>query len=207
MNQFFLSLLAKATNSYLKLDPESLFRLEALQGSVVTIELLPFHFIFQCSFSATGINIQPGESLTATAKMKGTPLQMVGAMLVKENRQRFFADDLVIEGNADIGLQLVALFDAMHIDWEEYFAHIAGDTVAHHAGQLAGGIKKWFNQFETSFTQTISEYIQEEKQWFPAREALQDFFLDIDTLRMDTDRMEAKINLLKNHFAEGGENA
>lgn len=207
MNPFFLSLLSKALNRYLALDPESSERLDALQGNVVTIELLPFHFIFQCEFTSAGINIQPNELLTAATKIRGTPLQMLGAMLAKENRQRFFADDLVIAGNAEIGLQLVALFDAMQIDWEEYFSHIVGDSTAHHVGRIAGGIKKWFGQLETSLTQNISEYIQEEKQWLPAREALQDFFQEIDTLRMDTDRIEAKIHSLKSHLDTSGENA
>lgn len=206
MNDFFLSFLAKTINSYLKLDPESTRRLETLQHNVITIELLPFHFIFQCAFTKAGIHIKPGETLPATTKMIGTPLQMLGAMIAKENRHRFFADDLVIQGNAEIGLQLVELFDAMQIDWEEYAAHIAGDTTAHHIGRAARGIKKWFNRIETSFTHNVSEYIQEERRWLPAREALQDFFDDIDRLRMDTDRMEARINMLKNHFAEDGKN-
>jgi ubiquinone biosynthesis protein UbiJ len=204
MNHFFLSFLSNAINSYLKLDPESKQRLEALQGNVITIELLPFHFIFQCEFTTTGIHIHHGETLAAASSIRGTPLQMLGALIAKENRHRFFADDLAIQGNVEIGLQLVDLFDAMQIDWEEYVAHFAGDTTAHHIGRVAKSVKKWLGQIETSFTHNVSEYIQEEKRWLPAREALQDFFEDIDTLRMDTDRMEAKIKRLKDHFVEDG---
>ena len=194
-------MLAKALNTYLGLDPESQKRLHTLRDKVVTVELTPLHIIFQCEFTADGIRLHSGDALTAEAKIKGTPMQMLGAMIAKNQRHRFFADDLTIEGNADLGLQLVDLFDALDIDWEEYFSRVAGDTPAYHVGRFARGIKKWFKQTEQSFTQNVSEYLQEEKQWLPSREALHDFFLNIDEARMDTDRLEAKIKQLQNHIA------
>lgn len=202
MNHILLPYLSKACNAYLRLDPESDQRLNALKGNVVTIELLPFHFIFQCEFTAAGIHLEAGETSPAMTKIKGTPLQMMGAMLAKEQRQRFFADDLVIEGNADIGLQLIDLFDAMQIDWEEYLSQVTGDTPAHHIGRAIRGFKKWLDDASLSLTDNVSDYLQEEKQWLPSREALQDFFEDIDTARMDTDRLEARINRLTSHFAK-----
>lgn len=202
MNHFFLSALAKALNGYLQLDPESATRLQALQGKVVTIELLPFHFIFQCEFTLTGIQLHADVLLPATTAIKGTPLQMLGAMLAKENRHQFFSDDLVMEGDAEIGLQLVELFDAMQIDWEEYFSRLAGDVPAYHIGQVVRHVKNWLHQTNDSFINNVNEYIHEEKCWLPSRESLQDFFHDIDTIRMDTDRLEAKIKFLNKQIAE-----
>jgi len=200
MKKNFLALLSKTINTYLSLDPESAKRLQDLQGKSIAIELKPFNFIFHCIFTTHGISLQDEADIIPEATLRGTPLQLAGAMLAKNNRHGFFADDLTIEGNAEIGLQVVELFDSLQIDWEEYLAQLVGDTPAYHVSRFLQGMGKWFKQSEQSLTENISEYLHEESKWLPSREALQDFFNDIDTIRMDIDRAEAKIAQLKNHL-------
>ncbi len=202
MQKHFLPLLSKAINAYLNLDPESKQRLNDLQGHTITIELLPFHFIFQCIFSQTGITLEPNATLPAATSLRGTPLQLAGAMIAKQHRQRFFADDLVMEGNAEIGLQIVDLFDALKIDWEEHASHIVGDVPAYHISRFLRGAFNWLRSADDSLSNNVSEYVQEEAEWLPSREALTDFFNDVDTIRMDIDRAEAKILHLKSCLTE-----
>ena len=202
MKNAILPLLTKALNAYLALDPESKHRLKELKGHTVTIELLPFHFEFQCVFTAHGVELHTEENLAAETILRGTPLQLAGAMLCKENRQQFFADDVVIEGNAEIGMQVVDLFDSLHIDWEDYFAQVAGDVPAYHVSRFLRGVKNWLKQADDSFSENVSEYVREEAEWVPSREALQDFFHDIDTVRMDVDRMDARIQQLRTRLTE-----
>jgi ubiquinone biosynthesis protein UbiJ len=203
MKKLFIPMITKAINAYLGLDPESKQRLLPLKGRVATIELLPLHFTFQLELTEQGIEIHPDEALMAETKIIGTPLQMLGMMMNKDHRHRFFADDLKIEGNAELGQQLVGLFDELDIDWEEYLSHFVGDVSAHHASRVIRNISKWLSETEKTFTENINEYIHEEAEWFPTREALNDFFNDIDKLRMDLDRLEAKVKHLK--IAEGSE--
>jgi ubiquinone biosynthesis protein UbiJ len=197
MNMLFLPALSKAVNTALALDPESDQRLKKLQGKVITIEFLPVHFTFQCVFTSAGIEIQKEQQLASEAVIRGTPLQMLGAMLSKDNRQRFFAEDLIIEGNAELAQQVVNLFDEMEIDWEEQISRVVGDVPAYHAGRLLRGAKQWLRKATDSLSENVNEYVHEEARWVPAREALQDYFNDIDALRMDVDRAEARLqNLL-----------
>lgn len=198
-----LTSLARAINAYLALDPESKNRLHKLQNTNITIELLPFHFIFQCEFNTTGVIIHDHEKCTAEAKLCGTPLQMLGMLLAKESRQHFFADDLRIEGNAEIGQQVVELFDELHIDWEEYLSHFTGDTPAYHLSRFVRNVKNWLQETDQNLSENIDEYIHEEAAWLPSNEALKDFYDDIDTLRMDLDRIEVKIKKLATQIDEG----
>lgn len=191
-----LPALSKAINAYLKLDDESKHRLQKLHGKSIAIELLPFHFCFQCVFSDNAVTLRQDPLLECDATLRGTPLQMMGVMIDKENRHRFFAEDLKIEGNAEIGQQMVALFDELQIDWEEHLSRFIGDIPAYHAGKFIRGMNEWFARSSESFTQNISEFLHEEINYLPPREALQDFFTDIDTLRMDADRIEARIKHL-----------
>lgn len=194
MKNFFLSSLNKTINAYLALDPESKNRFTALEGKTVTIKLLPLHFIFQFIFTEQGIRIQEADETTqADTQICGTPMQFMGMMINKEDRKRFFADDLTLSGNAELGQQVIALFDELEIDWEEYLSHLIGDAGAHQLSRVVSGVQQWLTNTQNILAQDINEYVHEEALWFPSREALQDFFSEIDTLRMDVDRAEAKI--------------
>ncbi|OGT38425.1 MAG: hypothetical protein A3F12_02875 [Gammaproteobacteria bacterium RIFCSPHIGHO2_12_FULL_38_14] len=199
---FVLSSLSKAINVYLALDPEAPSRLKKLKGHVITIELLPFHFIFQCTFDEQGILLHPGEHLSADVKIQGTPIQMLGTVALKQDRHHFFSEDLIITGSAEIGQDVIHLFDEVDIAWEEYLSKITGDAPAHHAGQLLRRLKGWLSDTEQTFTHHIDEYFHEEIAILPPREALQDLFEEIDIFRMDVDRMEIKINNLSQKFMD-----
>lgn len=198
----FLISLSKAINSYLDLDPESKDRLLPLENKVITIEFLPLHFTFQCEFKKDGICVHTEELLASTALIRGTPLQMVNVILMPQHRQQFFAEDLTIEGDAAFAQQVVELFDQLQIDWEEYASRFIGDVPTYHASRFLQKVGHWFSNTEQSMTQNINEYLHEELNWLPTREALADFFTEIDQIRMDVDRAEAKINHFRLQLTE-----
>jgi ubiquinone biosynthesis protein UbiJ len=206
MKNFFLTSVNKAMNAYLALDPASSERLAALQGNVITIELLPFHFVFQLICDGTAVNLHLDETQPPVVTIRGTPLQMVGMMLSKDDRQRFFAEDVHIEGNAELGLQVVELFDALQIDWEEPLSALIGDVPTFHTGRFVRSMRTWLRQTERTFAQNVNEYVHEEVNWLPAKEAIADFYNDVDALRMETDRLAAKIMCFNEQLnAETGE--
>lgn len=202
MKQLFHSSLSTAINRYLSLDPESKERLAKLNGKAITIELLPFHYTFHCYFDNNAVSINTDECKDAEAIIRGTPLQLATLALSQDNRHRFFADDVTIEGNAALGQQVMQLFDELEIDWQEYFSMLVGDVSAHHIGNFFQHMKTWLTQTENSMAQNISDFLHEELKCVPPAEALQDFFQDIDELRMDTDRIEARLNALSATLAE-----
>jgi ubiquinone biosynthesis protein UbiJ len=188
-----LSSLNKTMNSLLNLDAESKQRMKKLHGKTIGIELLPFSFEFQCSFDENGVNLFSDELAFTDTVIRGTPLNMLGVMLSKENRQKFFAEDLIIEGNAEFGQEVVDLFDHLQIDWEEYLSKITGDVPAYHTFRLLRKFNRFMQDASGSMRSNINEYIHEEAKWLPIREALNDFFHEIDTTRMDVDRMQERI--------------
>jgi ubiquinone biosynthesis accessory factor UbiJ len=193
MRPSILTALSKAINAYLKLDPESAGRLAALEDKVVAVKLRPSSFCFYCTFTPSGLQLLSDTSLSPDAIVTGTPLALASVALITSERHQFFADDVKIDGDAELGQQVITLFDELEIDWEEYLSHFIGDVPAYQTGKLFRKLKNITQQFTNSVTQNVSEYLHEEKEWLPAREALADFFADIDELRMAVDRAEAKI--------------
>lgn len=199
LKRFFLLSLNKALNAYLHLDPESMQRIKKLKEKIISLQFLPLDFTFYCTFKEDGIHLSLNETGMPETKITGTPLQMLGLLADKKNRKRFFSEDVRLEGNAELGQQVIELFDHLNIDWEEHFSRFAGDAASHHAGRFLRKAGEWLGNVDDSMSQNINEYVHEEAKWLPSREALQDFFADIDAARMDIDRLEIRIKLIRNN--------
>jgi ubiquinone biosynthesis accessory factor UbiJ len=194
------SALKTALNTLLQLDPASTQRLRKLQGKIVSVELLPFHYTLQIIVNDDSVHIQEEVILESDITIRGTPLQMTALAFNQHRKQQFFAEDVIIEGDATLAQDVLHLFNQLQIDWEELLSNVVGDVPAYHIGRVIHRAGKWLRDAEQSLTKNVDEYVHEEAQWFPTREALQDLFDDIDTLRMDIDRVEARIGKLhENH--------
>lgn len=185
-----------ALNAYLNIDENSKRRLGKAAGKSLQVELKPFELFFTCKVNETNVELTGLATDDATAKVKGTPLQLAGVAISRSNRQQFFAEDLTIEGDAEFAQQVIDLFDSVEIDWEEHLAALIGDVPAYQVSKYKNKFKKWLRSSSSSLAQDISDFLHEEAAWFPVREELNEFFEDIDSLRMDTDRLESRIGLL-----------
>jgi ubiquinone biosynthesis protein UbiJ len=198
-HKFIEEYLPQVINRYLALDPESKKRLHDLENKVITLELA--ENIFQLQFISSGIAIKTHNFLSPDAVIKGRPLSLLHMSIDKKNRKKFFAEDISIEGNIEVGQQVIDLFDALEIDWEEYLSQGLGDVAAHQFTRFTRKIQSFGKRIHATLAQNINEYVHEEANVTPPSEALKDFYQDIDNLRMDTDRLEARIQQLATKLA------
>jgi ubiquinone biosynthesis protein UbiJ len=206
MLPLFLTGLSKVINTYLQLDPDSAKRLSALNGKIISVELLPLHFNFYCKFVDGHLQVSLNETTPADAQISGTPWQMLNVMINKEERHRFFTDDIKMTGNVELANQVVKLFDELHVDLENELARFLGDTAAVKINHFVKNTKDWLNTTFKAFSADINEYTHEELNWFPTAEALKNFHASIDELRMDTDRIASKIQALHMKISSGQAN-
>lgn len=200
MKTLLLSTIESALNAYLLSDERSNDHLKKLSGKSIGITLMPLTLNFTCHFTSANVNITLNDTSTPDASIKGTPLQLLGALVDKKNRRHFFADDISIQGDAECAQQVIELFDNVHIDWEEQTARLIGDVPAYKLNQFTTNIKHWLSKNMTHCSQDVNDYLHEEAAWFPARIELQEFFTDIDNLRMDTDRLVSRLDQLKSQL-------
>ncbi|HLB57741.1 MAG TPA: SCP2 sterol-binding domain-containing protein [Gammaproteobacteria bacterium] len=181
-----------ALNRYIALDPASHARLSALRDKTIEVELSGIELRFQIIFSDAKLQLKTSDFSTPDTIIKGTPISLLH-MTLSDDRKRFFADEVSIEGNLDLGQQMMDLFDTLEIDWEEYASHWIGDVSAYQFGRLIQCAKKISQHVRSTLSQNVNDYIHEEIPLFPPREAVLDFFQDVDLLRMDVDRLDARI--------------
>lgn len=198
MNKFILPFLSKTINRFLQLDPESANRLEKLADKAVKVELAPFDVTFICRFTKEGAILTADDLTETQTTIRGTPSALFNVVIDKTNRQRFFKEDVLITGDAELGQDVMQLFDSLEIDWEDYLANFIGDSPASLTGMVFRGMKKWIKQTDKNMSDNVNEYLHEEANWLPARAALNDLFQEIDETRLDADRLEARFNTIVN---------
>ena len=103
-----------------------------------------------------------------------------------------FKQDLSISGDIDFGQDVRDLFGQIDIDWEEHLSHFTGDIIAHQLANLFTSTLKNVDEINTTFQQSLTEYLQEETKCLPCREELNDFFDDVDSMKLRVDRLQAR---------------
>lgn len=197
MQTFIADVLETALNRYLFLDPESAQRLRALQGKIVRVELSGLACNLHIEFVDTKIVIQDNADAQPDTIIKGGPFSLLHVALAREQRKQLFGEDVSISGDLDVGQEVIALFDDLEIDWEEYLSRWVGDVPAHSVGRLLAVAKKTSQRIRQTMLHNVNEYVHEEVDLFPPVEALADFYQDIDVLRMDIDRLAARVKQLQ----------
>ncbi len=190
------AMLEKAINRYLAMDSESKRRMALLDNKIVTLELAGIALTTQLVFTTNGIQLKWDHFIEPDLIIRGTPLNLLH-MSLSTDRKKFFADDVIVEGNMELAQQVLAVFDDLEMDWEDTFSKYLGDVPAYQTGRLLRHLKNMSQRFRNILSYNLNDYVHEEINVVPTKEALQHFFHDIDELRMDVDRLEARIEKIK----------
>ena len=78
-------------------------------------------------------------------------------------------------------------------DLEEELSRVIGDVAAHQVGTAARSMLGFAQRAASTFAQNVSEFLQEEGRDVPSRTEADEFIADVDKLRDDVERLEARI--------------
>ena len=98
-----------------------------------------------------------------------------------------------ISGDAEIAQTFRDLLRQAQPDVEEELARLVGDVAAHQIGSFARGLAGWGRKAADTFATSVAEYLQEEGRDVPTRIELDEFLHDVDRLRDDVERLEARL--------------
>lgn len=143
---------------------------------------------------AEGLQIDTGDE-PADASVTGTPLGLL-ALLAGRSGGRFTAAGVTIGGAAEVAATFEKLLGHARPDVEAEFARLVGEIPAHYAGRAARGLLDWGRRAADSFARNVGEYLNEEGRDVVPRAELDGWLGDVDRVREDVDRAEARLALL-----------
>ncbi|MEJ2060294.1 MAG: SCP2 sterol-binding domain-containing protein [Gammaproteobacteria bacterium] len=194
--------LETALNAWLRVDPEQAAGLGRLEGKVVGLEVRGLGLNLYLFPSARGFQVQGDYTGEPDCMIRATPLALVRLGVARDTAGSMGGDDVVIEGDSTLGQQLREVLQSIEFDWEEALSKAVGDAAAHQVGRAARDIRQWLQRSGESLRQDVTEYLQEESRGLPTRIEVEHFLDEVDTLRTDVDRLEARIARLERERVE-----
>jgi len=81
-------------------------------------------------------------------------------------------------------------------DIEEELSSLIGDAAAHTLGRIAKGVGDWSSDARSTMASNVREFLQEESRDLPSRYEVERFTAQLESLRDDVARLEAKFERL-----------
>ena len=190
-------ILETALNQYLSLDEDAGLFLQPLAGRVIAITIEPFQETLYLCPAEDKIQVLEQFLGDVDTQLTGslTAFGLLG--LNAHSMQSVLDGQIKISGDTRVGLQFQQLFKNLDIDMEEPLSKITGDVIAHKIGNLFRSGKSWTQQSIETFRQNLEEFLQEETRDLPAKPEAEIFYRQVDELRSDFDRLQARINRLQ----------
>lgn len=190
-------------NTLIDLDGRAAARLQPDHGRVVAIALrgtsLAFYFIPDQNGH---LQLFGDYEAGAECTIEGSPLDLMRASDKSQSSAQLFGGHISLSGDTELGHRFSDTLGSLNIDWEEQLAKLIGDVAAHEVGRGTRDAVNEGQRISGLMQQNLSEYLTEEARLLPHRYEVEEWLHDIDTLRDDVERLQARVALLE-HKAAG----
>ena len=182
-----------ALNSALAQDPETKAKLKQFEQRSISINIKDFSQVISVLFNKTQLELSLQENHIADLTITANALTLAK---LGSDPESLFSSQVEIHGNVQFAKQLRDLLEGFDFDWEAQLARITGDTLAF---PIAHGLRQaasWLKNSHQSLQLSTAEYLKEEIRILPDKSQTTDYMNEIDRLRADFDRLQARINRL-----------
>jgi ubiquinone biosynthesis protein UbiJ len=185
----------KIINAALRYDPATRIGLARLSGRILAVNIT--------APAATTIFIMPlEEDIQLMASWDGdVDTRLSGSLMALLQLSTTEIHNLKYSGvtaMGDLGLlaDLQKLLKNLEIDWEDMLSQFTGDVIGHQAAQVIRAKFGWMKDRVQSAQRLTGEFLTEELQTLPSKPELNDFYQQVDELRLAVDRAAARVERL-----------
>jgi ubiquinone biosynthesis protein UbiJ len=182
-----------ALNVAIQQDKQTYSKLSEFEQRQLLVEVTDLQLSLLIQIADQRIQLSFNKEAEADLTISG---QSIALIKLGEHPDNLFSPDIKIHGDVQFAKQLQHWLAGFEFDWEQHIANITGDVIAQ---PINYGIKLGFyylQQGMRSLQESAPSYLRE-KEILPQSDQIDDYLSAIDTLRADTDRLEARINRLE----------
>lgn len=166
--------------------------LGSLEGRAIDLRLGGTTLGVRVQVNEGRLVLQAGAAGTADATLEAAPLAL--ARLARGGEATTLRPgDLAISGDAHVAQGFQRLFEAARPDWEEELARLVGDLPAHHLARAARGGFGFAARVGETLARNMAEFLTEESRDLAAAAEIEEWVSEVDRLRDDADRLEARL--------------
>lgn len=132
----------------------------------------------------------------ADVTLAGSPLALMS--LTREDPAVVIRrGDVTLTGDGEAGARFQELAQLLRPDLEAGLAHIVGDIPAYGVGSLVRKALDWGRATASTQVTNVGEYLAHERRLLVPRAEARQFIDEVDVLREQVDRLEARIKALE----------
>lgn len=146
------------------------------------------------------VQIQRDRGMAADLTLSGKPTALLHVAQTKQ-----VSRDIHIAGDAHLAQTLQHWFKSTQIDWEGLLAEAIGDAPAYHFSHVFSRIKAFAQTVHRNLLENTGDYLLDETHTAIHQAEAEAFNQGVNETRYDIDRLEARINRLKQKVADHAE--
>ena len=193
-----MSALETALNKYIAMDENSSVFLAPLVGKVIAVTITPFNETIYLCPSSDSIQLLDYSPDQPDTQMTGSVVALGLMGLSSKPMRSIFSGEVKIEGDMHTGRKFQELFAKLDINLEQQLARYTGDKIANSLSEFFRAGQNWSKDSIETFRLNAAEFLQEETRDLPAMPEMDIFYHQIDELRTDFDRLQSRIERLRN---------
>lgn len=168
--------------------------LAGLAGRSMAVRLVGLGLRVHVRATDAGLELGLDEE-PADAEVSGAPLSLLA--LMRQSAPTAGNAGITIHGDPEVLQTFQKLFRFARPDLEAELARFVGDAPAHLAGRFVAKARALAERVHQTATGSLAEYLTEESRDLAARTEVEAHRRDVDRLRDDVERAQARLALLE----------
>ncbi|MCH9644168.1 MAG: SCP2 sterol-binding domain-containing protein [Gammaproteobacteria bacterium] len=189
--------LEKAINGYCRLDQNTIDRLQSLEGKVIQCDITDWGAHLYILPHDHGMRLTKDHTGSVDTTISGTLNGLMRVGCQKGSSTAATKNNVSITGNMQVAQSMQEILGKIDIDWEEHLSKLMGDSIAHQIGWRTRQVVSAGKGIADSFKQSLTEFLHHESRSVPTQKECDAFCQDVTHVKNDVERVEARINQLK----------
>lgn len=187
-------------NATLNYDPGTQAALARLDGRVIALESTEPSFTLFLQTGDGRVHLFSHWEETVACRLRGTLPNLI-RLLLAQPQHSLANTGVEVSGQPQLLSHLQQLAKDVDIDWEEPVTRLLGDVAGHQVANLLQTQWHWCRTQAPKVPVLLSDFLTEELRMLPEPGEVDYFYQAINTLRADTDRLEARLIRLQQTLA------
>ena len=184
----------KCINKSLQYDPATQNALTACEGKILSLQITAPAIKIAVLIQEKSIRLMSQWDGEVDTQLSGSMIAL--AQIAQTPVHNLKDSGVTVMGDLQFLAHLQKIVQQLDIDWEEMLTQIFGDLIGHQMAQTLRSKINWIQNRAKTAQRLASEFVTEELQAIPSKIELEDYYRQVDELRLAVDRLGARINNL-----------
>lgn len=177
-------------------DPLTARRLASLQGKTILVQARDPDWQLYLQPGVDGLRLAMDSAADPDCTLSA-PSSLLVRLLVSDQRQRLLQDPhLQLSGDSQVLVSLQSALGGLRLDGEAELARWLGPVAAHAVAGMARSGWQWGGEARQTLSLSLAEYLTEESGQLVGNSEARASAEQLYQLRLDLDRLEARVNQL-----------